>query len=72
MTTSIIEKFESKLGSEDFVSPAKLVNCGMYGSRAAVRNALDKGVFPFLKVSSHRVLIPRESVLEYLRKSLHA
>jgi hypothetical protein len=66
---NIIKKFEERLGNEDFIRPSQLVSIGLFGSTAAVRNALRDGILPFIKVSSHRTLIPRECVLEHLRKS---
>jgi hypothetical protein len=66
----LIEKFEARLGTDDFILPGKLVEIGLFGSRVAVNNALKKGIFPSLKVSNNRTLIPRESVIEHLRNSL--
>lgn len=66
---NIIKKFEEKLGSEDFIKPSQLVSIGLFGSQTAVRLALRKGVLPFIRVSTHRILIPRESILDHLRKS---
>lgn len=48
---NIIAKFIDKIGNEDFVQPKDLVNIGLFGSSASVRDALNKGVFSFLKVS---------------------
>jgi hypothetical protein len=64
-----IKHFESQLGDEICVSPKKLVDCGLFGSINAVKNALKKGLIPSIKVSSHRTLIPKSSVLDHLRGS---
>lgn len=66
----IIEQMAAKLGADDFVSPSKLVKSGIFGSHGAVRCALRKGVLPCLRISSHRTLIHRDSVIELLRKSV--
>lgn len=67
---NIIAKFIDKIGNEDFVQPKDLVNIGLFGSSASVRDALNKGVFSFLKVSPHRILISTDSVVNHLRTSL--
>lgn len=67
---TIIEKLTQKLDSEDFLRPIALVKAGLFGSVTAVRHALAKGVFPFIRVSARRVLIPRDGIIEYLRKNL--
>jgi len=67
---SIIDKFAEKLDGKDFVQANALVKAGVFGSSTAVRNALKKGTFPSLRVSSHRTLIPTAAVIEYLRNSL--
>lgn len=66
---NIIEKFSERLGDTDFIQPAALIKAGLFGSATSVRNSIKKGLFPCLRVSSHRLLIPKESVLEHLRKS---
>ncbi len=63
----IIQKFEEKLGGSDFISPTKLISAGIYGSYGAVKLALKRGDIPSIKISSHRTLIPREGVIEYLK-----
>lgn len=66
----IIDKFIAKLGNEDFLLPPKLVDCGLYGSLAAVRTAMRQNVFPSIKVSPHRILISRDGVIDHIRKNL--
>lgn len=62
----IIESFEKELGSEEYVSPARLVEIGIFASYFAVMKAIRKGTIPCLKISPHRHLIPTKSIIEYL------
>ena len=71
-TESFIQKIEQKLGSEDFIQPTALVKAGIFGSQTALRSALRKGLLPFIQVTSHRLLIPRDAVIEHLRKGFTA
>ncbi|CRX39578.1 hypothetical protein [Estrella lausannensis] len=64
----IIQKFIDRLGEEDFIPPSRLVEIGLFGSLTGVRQALEKGVLPRIKVTSHRSLIPRESVIQFLQE----
>lgn len=68
--TEIIHLFEEKLGNTDFIVPSTLVSVGLFGSLAAVRGALSRGDLPSLRVSRHRVLIPKSAVIEHIRKNL--
>lgn len=68
----IIAQFEKKLGNDDFFSPSQLVKAGVFGSKTSCRNALIKGTFPCLKISPGRTLIPRASIIAYLRNSFYA
>lgn len=66
----LIQCFEEKLSKDDFVRPGHLVEIGLFGSQTSVINACRKGILPYLRVSSHRILIPRQSVLEHIKKSV--
>ena len=69
---TIVQKIADKLGTEDFISPGDLVRCGIFGSSTACRNFLRRGTIPSLRISQHRVLIPRDAVIQFLQNSLCA
>ncbi len=62
----LITRFERDLGTEEYVSPSLLVQIGVFASYSACMKAIRKGTIPCLKISPHRHLIPRKSVIEYL------
>lgn len=66
----IVQKFEKKLGDDEFVTPGLLIKIGLYGSHTALAKALANGTFPSLKVSPNRTLIPKSAVLEHIRKNV--
>lgn len=64
--TDIIQKIESLLPTEEFIKPSDLLRVGLFRSSTAIRNAIDRGEFTFIKVSRNR-LIHRESIIKWLR-----
>ena len=66
----IIQKFIDKLGEGDFVKKKTLVNIGLFGSLNGVDIAIRNGSIPSIKISPNRTLIFRESVIEYIKKSI--
>jgi hypothetical protein len=68
---TFIEYFKNKLDSKEFVLPVDLLKIGLYSSKAEIRTALRKGVFPSLRVSRNRVLIPVAAILKHLEASVN-
>jgi len=66
----IVKHFQGLIGDDAFISPSHLVKVGIFKSSSAVRDALRRGIFPFVKISTRRFLIPRESVLQHLESNI--
>lgn len=66
----IIQKFEERLGNDEFVTPHHLIEIGLFGSHTALSKVLQKGVITCLRVSRNRTLIPREEVLKFIHENI--
>ena len=67
---SLIEELNRKLGDKPFYSLRELISAGFFGSMPAARRALLKGCLPYVKISPRRSVIPRSSIIEFLRKNV--
>lgn len=67
---SFIENVETELGNSLFVTPARLIELGLFGSQAAAHEALKRGILPSIRVSEHRILIPKSYVIAFIRDNL--
>jgi hypothetical protein len=64
------EEISKKLGDNPFYTLRQLTSIGFFGSLPAARLALRQGLLPFVRISPRRFVIPREAVLDHLRKNL--
>jgi hypothetical protein len=67
---ALVEELNKKLGDKQFYSLRELTSVGFFGSLPAARIALLKGQFPYIKISPRRRVIPRSSIIEFLRNSI--
>lgn len=67
---TLVEELNIKLGDRPFYTLRELTSIGFFGSMPAARLALKQGRLTFVKISPRRFVIPRSSVLEYLRENL--
>jgi len=70
--SDMIEKIIKKLPDTDNLKPSELVSAGIFSSVACVRIALRNNVFTHLRVSSNRIIIPRDEVIKFLESNLHS
>jgi len=69
--SDIIDKIVEKLPNTDYLKPRDLVQAGIFVSVQSVRNSLKKNLFPNIKISPNRVLIPRDRVVKFLESNSH-
>ncbi len=63
-----IERFKKILGTRELLTTAQLVKLGVFGCRAGVYRAAKDGKIAFAYTSNRRLVIFKESLLEYLQK----
>ncbi len=69
---NIVLYFEKKLDGKEYITPSDLIETGLFASNAAVRSAIDRGDFPAIRVSPHRLIIPAKAVLDHLYRGIEA
>jgi hypothetical protein len=70
LTESLVTEFDNFLGNKSYITPAQLIEIGLWGSASAAATALKRGDIPFIKISPKRTIIPKSAVLDYFRKNL--
>ncbi len=66
---ALIAELHKAIGDKPFYSLRELTSVGFFGSLAAARMALLKGLLPYVKISPRRRVIPQASVIEFIRNS---
>ncbi len=66
----LIEILSRKIGDQEFYSLRELTDLGFFGSIASARRAIQQGLLPSLKISTRRIVIPREAILKYCMENL--
>lgn len=67
---TLIEEIDTKIGNTPFYTLPQLVEVNLFGSMLSARDALKNGKISFIRISSRRSVIPRASLLEYLKTNL--
>jgi hypothetical protein len=70
ITEALLKAFEVQLGDSFFITVRQLVDYGFYGSLSSARQALLQGQLPIVRVSKRRILVPRPSLIEFLRQNI--
>ena len=66
----IIDKLFQEFENRHFFTIDDLYIFGLFGTKYAVRQALNSGVLPFVQVSKRRRIVPKVALLEYLQINL--
>lgn len=66
----IINKLFQEFENRHFFTIDDLYIFGLFGTKYAVRQALNSGVLPFVQVSKRRRIVPKIALLEYLQINL--
>ena len=74
MTTSELESLHTELldllKGYSFVTFEQVVDLGIFGTSQGVRRAVRDGHLTCIKISARRRVIPRQSLVDYLLKSI--
>jgi hypothetical protein len=66
---SLVKELTNKLGDHPFYTLRQLTSINFFGSMPAARKALQEGRLPFFKISPRRLVVTRQSLIEYLEKN---
>jgi len=66
----IINKLFQEFENRHFFTIDDLYIFGLFGTKYAVRQALNSGALPFVQVSKRRRIVPKIALLEYLQINL--
>lgn len=66
----LVEELNKKLGDQPFYTLRQLTSIGFFGTTSAARKALKSGKLAFVKISPRRCVVPRNTLLDYLRCNL--
>jgi hypothetical protein len=66
----IINKLFQEFENRHFFTIDDLYIFGLFGTKYAVRQALNSGLLPFVQVSKRRRIVPKIALLEYLQINL--
>ncbi|EKE08559.1 MAG: hypothetical protein ACD_17C00102G0005 [uncultured bacterium] len=69
-TKFVSDEFFKEFKDRHFFTIDDLYIFGLFGTKYAVRQALDSGVLPFIQISKRRRIVPKIALLEYLRINL--
>ena len=69
-TKFVLDELFKEFEDRHFFTIDDLYIFGLFGTKYAVRQALNSGVLPFVQVSKRRRIVPKIALLEYLRINL--
>lgn len=67
MPTNVLEQIDQELGDQILIEPTVLIKIGLFGSQSALLETIRQRRLPSIRISSHRIVVPRDAILDFVR-----